>query len=146
MKKIRVIGPGRKFNGKWCFDGDTEVITEEEYEKNKDGLEVIEEIETPELKKGKIRTIAIDIEDETIDLDKLRDEIETLVKNYKSDPGENEPPADPGENGQGNEGPDDELIKLREEGKNLGIKNAHVMGKETLIKKIDEVKKEQKQK
>lgn len=45
MFKVRVKGEGVKLANKWCFIGDEVIIDEEEYEKNKEYVDVIEVIE-----------------------------------------------------------------------------------------------------
>ncbi|MBR3697598.1 MAG: Rho termination factor N-terminal domain-containing protein [Clostridia bacterium] len=135
MKKVKIIGPGRKLNNEWRYDGDVAIITEEEYEKNKEGLEVLEEIESLEDKK---RTITLEIEDENIDLDELKTAIEEFIKDYNKTP-ENFVQKNPTDD---NSKDDEELNELREKAKNLGIKNVHSMKKETLIQKISEAENE----
>ena len=63
MKRVTPKGPGVKLNGKWCFNGQEEIISEEEYNANKDYLVMLEDIrETNE------RVIEIIVKDETIDI------------------------------------------------------------------------------
>ena len=67
MKRVIVKGPALKLNGKWCYDKDTTIVSEDVYEKNKKYLDVVEEIS-----EKKERTITIMVKDETIDLKELK--------------------------------------------------------------------------
>ena len=88
MKRVTPKGPGVKLNGKWCFNGQEEIISEEEYNANKDYLVMLEDIrETNE------RVIEVIVKDETIDIEALKEDIEQFVENYnkpeeQEDPGE----------------------------------------------------------
>lgn len=135
MKRVIVKGPALKLNGKWCYDKDTAIVSEDVYEKNKKYLDVVEEISDK-----KERTITIMVKDETINLKELKQELELYVENYKKDAAEYsaenaEPSAD--KNTGDNTG--EELEALKEKAKGLGIKNVHNMKKETLIAKIKEI-------
>lgn len=139
MKRVIVKGPALKLNGKWCYDKDTAIVSEDVYEKNKKYLDVVEEISDK-----KERTITIVVKDETINLKELKQELELYVENYKKDAAEYstenaEPSADKntGDNTGDNTG--EELEALKEKAKGLGIKNVHNMKKETLIAKIKEI-------
>lgn len=139
MKRVIVKGPALKLNGKWCYDKDTAIVSEDVYEKNKKYLDVVEEISDK-----KERTITIMVKDETINLKELKQELELYVENYKKDATEYsaenaEPSADKntGDNTGDNTG--EELEALKGKAKGLGIKNVHNMKKETLIAKIKEI-------
>ncbi len=139
MKRVIVKGPALKLNGKWCYDKDTAIVSEDVYEKNKKYLDVVEEISDK-----KERTITIMVKDETINLKELKQKLELYVENYKKDAAEYsaenaEPSADKntGDNTGDNTG--EELEALKEKAKGLGIKNVHNMKKETLIAKIKEI-------
>ena len=143
MKRVIVKGPALKLNGKWCYDKDTAIVSEDVYEKNKKYLDVVEEISDK-----KERTITIMVKDETINLKELKQELELYVENYKKDAAESstenaEPSADKntGDNTGDNNGDNigEELEALKEKAKGLGIKNVHNMKKETLIAKIKEI-------
>lgn len=147
MKRVIVKGPALKLNGKWCYDKDTAIVSEDVYEKNKKYLDVVEEISDK-----KERTITIMVKDETINLKELKQELELYVENYKKDAAEYstenaEPSADKnigdniGDNTGDNTGDNigEELEALKEKAKGLGIKNVHNMKKETLIAKIKEI-------
>ena len=45
MKRVKVNGPGVKLANKWCYIGDEATIDEEEFEKNKPYVDVIEDME-----------------------------------------------------------------------------------------------------
>lgn len=128
MKRVIVKGPALKLNGKWCYDKDTAIVSEDVYEKNKKYLDVVEEISDK-----KERTITIMVKDETINLKELKQELELYVENYKKDAAESSADKNTGDN------TGEELEALKEKAKGLGIKNVHNMKKETLIAKIKEI-------
>lgn len=132
MKRVIVKGPALKLNGKWCYDKDTAIVSEDVYEKNKKYLDVVEEISDK-----KERTITIMVKDETINLKELKQELELYVENYKKDAAEYSADKNTGDNTGDNTG--EELEALKEKAKGLGIKNVHNMKKETLIAKIKEI-------
>lgn len=140
MKKVTPKSVGVKLNKKWCFKGQEEVISEEEYNNNKDLLVVLEDI-----KETNERIIEIVIEDESIDLEELKKDLEEFVENYKKETpsvvnnegGEDNTGDNSGDNTGDND--DEELKQLKEKAKELGIKATHNMKKETLIAKIEEV-------
>lgn len=132
MKRVIVKGPALKLNGKWCYDKDTAIVSEDVYEKNKKYLDVVEEISDK-----KERTITIMVKDETINLKELKQELELYVENYKKDDAEPSADKNTGDNTGDNTG--EELEALKEKAKGLGIKNVHNMKKETLIAKIKEI-------
>lgn len=132
MKRVIVKGPALKLNGKWCYDKDTAIVSEDVYEKNKKYLDVVEEISDK-----KERTITIMVKDETINLKELKQELELHVENYKKDAAEPSADKNTGDNTGDNTG--EELEALKEKAKGLGIKNVHNMKKETLIAKIKEI-------
>ena len=47
IRRVRVKGPGVKLANKWCYIGDEATVDEQEFEKNKEYVDVIEEIEEP---------------------------------------------------------------------------------------------------
>lgn len=140
MKRVIVKGPALKLNGKWCYDKDTAIVSEDVYEKNKKYLDVVEEISDK-----KERTITIMVKDETINLKELKQELELYVENYKKDAAESSTDKNTGDNTGDNIGDNtgdnigEELEALKEKAKGLGIKNVHNMKKETLIAKIKEI-------
>lgn len=136
MKRVTPKGPGVKLNGKWCFNGQEEIISEEEYNANKDYLVMIEDIrETNE------RVIEVIVKDETIDIEALKEDIEQFVENYNKPEEQEEPGENPGEDPGENPGEDEELKALKAKAQELGINVTHNMKKETIIKKIEAAEK-----
>ena len=121
-RKVRVTGPGVKLNNVWCYINEEAVIDEKQYKENEKYVEVIEEIE--ETKTEEVKTAAPAVQTETVEEKKQED----------NNPESNEKT----ENDEHTE--DEELDALKEKAKELGIKNAHNMKKETLIAKIEEAK------
>lgn len=121
-RKVRVTGPGVKLNNVWCYINEEAVIDEKQYKENEKYVEVIEEIE--ETKTEEVKTAAPAIQTETVEEKKQED----------NNPESNEKT----ENDEQTE--DEELDALKEKAKELGIKNAHNMKKETLIARIEEAK------
>ena len=139
MKRVIVKGPALKLNGKWCYDKDTAIVSEDVYEKNKKYLDVVEEISEKK---------------ETIDLKELKQDLELYVERYKKETvASAENTNDAGNSADDNidsntsdntgdntsDNSDKELETLRERAKELGIKNTHNMKKKTLIAKIKEI-------
>ena len=112
MIKVRVKGEGVKLANKWCFINEEATIDLEEYERNKEYVDIIEEIEEP------------------------KTDSEVSTSNEEASTGESQNPE--GDNGENNKSEDEELDALKERAKELGIKNTHNMKKETLIAKIQE--------
>lgn len=107
---VKVKGVGVKLAGKWRFKNETAEISKEEYENNKEYVEVIQEdIEEPKNPEGEQNN-------------------NTITDNCTNNKGENSGEADK----------DEELEALKEEAKKLGINVTHNMKKETIIKKIKE--------
>ena len=121
-RKVRVTGPGVKLNNIWCYINEEAVIDEKQYKENEKYVEVIEEIE--ETKTEEVKTAAPAVQTETVEEKKQED----------NNPESNEKT----ENDEQTE--DEELDALKEKAKELGIKNAHNMKKETLIARIEEAK------
>ena len=122
IRRVRVKGPGVKLANKWCYIGDEATVDEQEFEKNKEYVDVIEEIEEPKTEPEN----PINPEGKQND--------GTDINDGTNDEGENS-----GEN-KNETSEDEELEALKEKAKKLGIKNAHNMKKETLIAKIEEAK------
>ena len=131
MIKVRVKGEGVKLANRWCFINDEAIIDKEEYEKNKEYVDVIEEIEEPK-------------EDPEVLTSKEQvgaGENPNPEDNQKDGSDTNDDTNDKGENSgedQNDNNEDEELEALKERAKELGIKNTHNMKKETLIAKIQE--------
>lgn len=121
-RKVRVTGPGVKLNNVWCYINEEAVIDEKQYKENEKYVEVIEEIE--ETKTEEVKTAAPAVQTETVEEKNQED----------NNPESNEKT----ENDEQTE--DEELDALKEKAKELGIKNAHNMKKETLIARIEEAK------
>lgn len=131
MIKVRVKGEGVKLANRWCFINDEAIIDEEEFEKNKEYVDIIEKIEKPKA----------DPEVPTSNEEVGAGENQNPEDNEKDGSDTNDGTNDEGENVEetqddGNE--DEELEALKERAKELGIKNTHNMKKETLIAKIQE--------
>ncbi len=131
MIKVRVKGEGVKLANRWCFINDEAIIDLEEYERNKEYVDIIEEIEKASTGEGQ--------NPEGEQENSNNDDSDTNVGNIE---GENNPEGDNEEDvGENNESEDEELEALKERAKELGIKNTHNMKKETLIAKIQEIEK-----
>ena len=136
IRKVRVKGPGVKLKNKWCYIGDEAIIDEQEYEKNKEYIDVIEEIEA--------ETEIEDAEKATGENQNPEGEQEDLNSDDDSNTNvgsneEKEPEEDNEEEPEENE--DEELEALKERAKELGINVTHNMKKETIIKKIEDAEK-----
>ena len=143
MKKVTPKEAGVKLNGKWCFKGQEEIISEEEYNANKEYVVVLEDI-----RESNERVIEIVVKDETIDIEALRKDLEEFVENYNKpevpEKHEEDPGEDPGEDPRENPGEDEELKALKAlkaKAQELGINVTHKMKKETIIKKIEAAEK-----
>ena len=79
MKKVSIKDAGLKLNGSWHYKGDEVVVDDNEYEANKDYLILLEDMTG-----NNERKIEIVVEDETIDIDKLKADIEIFVQNYNN--------------------------------------------------------------
>lgn len=128
MFRVRVIGPGVKLANQWCFKGDDAIIDAAELERNKDYVEVIEELNINSNTDGKSES------------DDENNGKEQKPENEKPE-GEGGTPEDEKSEGENDnpEGNDEELEALKERAKNLGINVTHNMKKETIIKKIQEL-------
>lgn len=137
MIKVRVKGEGVKLANKWCFINEEATIDLEEYERNKEYVDIIEEIEEPKTDPE----VSTSNEEASTGESQSQEGEQEILNNDGSDTnvgsieGENNPEGDNGEN---NESEDEELDALKERAKELGIKNTHNMKKETLIAKIQE--------
>lgn len=133
MKRVTPKEAGVKLNGKWCFKGQEEIISEEEYNANKEYVVVLEDI-----RESNERVIEIVVKDETIDIEALRKDLEEFVENYNKPEVPEKHEEDPGEDPGENPGEDEELKAKAQE---LGINVTHNMKKETIIKKIEAAEK-----
>ena len=78
MFKVRVKGPGVKLANQWCFKNDEAVIDAEELEKNKDYVEVIEELENNSDTEGKSKSDNENPEGEGTNPEETDEELEAL--------------------------------------------------------------------
>lgn len=124
VRRVRVKGPGVKLANKWCYIGDEATVDEQEFEKNKEYVDVIEEIEEPKIEPEN----PINPEGEQND--------GTDINDGTNDEGENS-----GEN-KNEASEDEELEALKARAKELNIKVTANMKKETIINKIEEAEKE----
>lgn len=159
MKKVIVNGPALKLNGKWCYDKDTAIISEDVYEKNKKYLRVIESISDVNVNKN---IIEIEINNEIIDIKDLKEKLQEYAINYIKEHSEDiETTGENIENTEENAEENTEestkttdseehsedikniknttLEELRAQAKELGVKNTHLMGKDKLVEKINEL-------
>lgn len=116
MYKVKLIGPGLKIENKWHWIGETVIVNKEDYEKNKNYLEVIEIIET----ENTTETIGEENETELSDNENTNDEEEKTETEEET------------------EDVDEEMEILRKKATELGIEFRKNTKKETLIKKISE--------
>ena len=136
MKRVRVKDVGIKLNGDFRYKGEEQIVSDEEWKKNEQYLDILEEIKTE--KQPKERKIEIVVKDENIDIEELRQKIDELIESYYKTPVSKIKEDDKKDDKED----DKELEELREKAKELAIKNAHNMKKETLIAKIEEIEKE----
>ncbi len=129
MKKVELIGPGLKLNNSWYWCGDVVYVSEAEYEKNKSFLKVIEDIKEKQNINNLIKN----------------DNEDTNINNNIDEKNNTGTDKNTNENEMTNNdtilNDDEELEILREKAKELGIANAHLMKKETLLAKISEAEK-----
>ena len=121
IRRVRVKGPGVKLANKWCYIGDEATVDEQEYERNKVYVDVIEEIEEP-------KTEPENPEGEQNDGTDIND-------------GTNDEEENSGEN-KNETSEDEEIEALKARAKELNIKVTANMKKETIINKIEEAEKE----
>ena len=117
MKRVKLIGPGLKLKNSWYWIGEKVDISDAEYEKNKEHLELLEDIYEETVPQATTPTNPDESESENNN----PDENEDLHDGSNEDNGE-----------------DEELEILRSKAKELGIANAGRMKKETLVEKIAE--------
>lgn len=69
--KVKVKGPAVKLAGKWCFVGDETIIEKEEYDLNKDYVDIIDEnAKTPVLASGGVLPNGTEGKDQTSEYEK----------------------------------------------------------------------------
>lgn len=128
MKKVKVKDAGIKINNRWYFKDEEVIIDDNEYEKNKEYLIVLEN-----LKEKNERVIEIVVEDETVDIEQLKSDIEEYVKEY------NKNIIEDNIDNVGTEGDEPTLKELRMKAMELGIDASRMTNKENILKKINEV-------
>ena len=139
-RKVRVKGPGVKLNNVWRYINEEAIIGEVQYEDNKEYVEVIEEIEENQNTKLDEENKSADVSDINVGTNEIEKEIiEEQPKEESEDNSGENTEENVRENEKDNENEDEELVKLREEAKELGIRGAHNMKKENLIAKIKEM-------
>lgn len=111
--KVKVREEGIKLNGVWKFKGEETVIDEEQYERNKNFLNIIEDEEGPKLPQIPSK------EDE----EPKQSDVQNTEDNEDAEDERSE---------------EEMLMELRMKAKELGIKNYHLMGKEKLETAIAE--------
>lgn len=143
MKKVIIKDIGLKLNDKWHFKGDITTISDEEYEKYKSYLILKENI-----KEKNERAIEIVVEDETIDIEQLKLDVEKYVKNYnKKDVEDNPEEKDSEKSGEDeSDNPEEDensleklsVDELKAKAFDLGINVSRMTNKEKIIEKIIE--------
>lgn len=108
--KVRVKEEGIKLNGVWKFKGEEAIIDEEQYERNKDFVDIIEDEEGPNLPQ--------------------------IPSKEDEEPKQSD--ANDAEDAEKEKTEEEILMELRMKAKELGIKNYHLMGKEKLETAIAE--------
>ena len=125
---VKVKGKAVKLNGKWCYKGETENITLEQYEGKEKYLEIVEaDEEVEELPQVPGEDVVEENQQEETEVDE--EETEKVEE----------------ENQQEETEVDEELEALKEKAKSLDIKVTANMKKETIIKKIQEKEEDQNQ-
>ena len=125
---VKVKGKAVKLNGKWCYKGETENITLEQYEGKEKYLEIVEtDEEVEELPQVPGEDVVEEQSQEETEIDE--EETEKVEE----------------ENQQEKTEVDEELEALKEKAKSLDIKVTANMKKETIIKKIQEKEEDQNQ-
>ena len=80
---VKVKGVGVKLAGKWCFKNQTAEISKEEYENNKEYVEIIQkDIEEPKNPEGELNN-GSDTNNSTINEGDKDEELETLKEEAK---------------------------------------------------------------
>lgn len=123
MKRVKLIGPGLKLKNSWYWIGEKVDISDAEYEKNKEHLEVLEDIYEETVPKATTSTNPDELENENNTPDENEDLHDGANGNHENNENDEE---------------DEELEILRSKAKELGIANAGRMKKETLVEKIAE--------
>ena len=129
---VKVKGKAIKLNGRWCYKGETEEITLEQYEGKEKYLEIVKaDKEVKELPQVPGEDIVEEQSQEETEVDE--EEIEKVEEENQQE--EKQEETEVGE----------ELEGLKEKAKSLDIKGTANMKKETIIKKIQEKEEDQNQ-
>lgn len=131
MKKVKLIGPGLKLDNSWYWCGEIVIINDDEYEKNKNFLEVLENIEE-DPSNNNLTKVDNENTNTNNNIDKEKDD------NTDTDNNANENETESNEDKSND---DEELEILKEKAKELGIPGFHLMKKETLLARISEIEK-----
>mgnify|MGYP001852617280 CR=1 FL=1 len=122
---VKVKGKAIKLNGRWCYKGETEEITLEQYEGKEKYLEIVKaDKEVKELPQVPGEDIVEEQSQEETEVDE--EEIEKVEEENQQEEKQEETEVD------------EELEALKEKAKSLDIKVTANMKKETIIKKIQE--------
>lgn len=136
---VKVKGKAVKLNGKWCYKGETENITLEQYEGKEKYLEIVEaDEEVEELPQ---------VPGEDVIEDELQEEKTEVDEKEENEKVENEKVEEENQQEEKQEETevDEELEALKEKAESLDIKVTANMKKETIIKKIQEKEEDQNQ-
>ena len=129
---VKVKGKAIKLNGRWCYKGETEEITLEQYEGKEKYLEIVKaDKEVKELPQVPGEDIVEEQSQEETEVDE--EEIEKEEEENQQEEKQEETEVD------------EELEALKERAKSLDIKVTANMKKETIIKKIQEKEEDQNQ-
>lgn len=129
---VKVKGKAIKLNGRWCYKGETEEITLEQYEGKEKYLEIVKaDKEVKELPQVPGEDIVEEQSQEETEVDE--EEIEKVEEENQQEEKQEETEVD------------EELEALKEKAKSLDIKVTANMKKETITKKIQEKEEDQNQ-
>lgn len=129
---VKVKGKAIKLNGRWCYKGETEEITLEQYEGKEKYLEIVKaDKEVKELPQVPGEDIVEEQSQEETEVDE--EETEKVEEENQQEEKQEETEVD------------EELEALKEKAKSLDIKVTANMKKETIIKKIQEKEEDQNQ-
>lgn len=129
---VKVKGKAIKLNGRWCYKGETEEITLEQYEGKEKYLEIVKaDKEVKELPQVPGEDVVEEQSQEKTEVDE--EETEKVEEENQQEEKQEETEVN------------EELEALKEKAKSLDIKVTANMKKETIIKKIQEKEEDQNQ-
>lgn len=129
---VKVKGKAIKLNGRWCYKGETEEITLEQYEGKEKYLEIVKaDKEVEELPQVPGEDVVEEQSQEETEVDE--EETEKVEEENQQKEKQEETEVD------------EELEALKEKAKSLDIKVTANIKKETIIKKIQEKEEDQNQ-